>query len=188
MARVAAALGMDVHAYTLHPRPTPESRRDPGYTPLGTGDPDGVFPSKWYSGSSTEELHAFLSSGLDLLVIAAPLTNDTKHLIAAPELRILSERKTFISNVGRGPIIETNDLIAALNQGLIRGAALDVTDPEPLPDGHPLWSAKNIIITPHISGASTSNRTRAQAILETNLNRLSEGKALINEVSRKEGY
>lgn len=182
------ALGMSVHAYTLHPRPTPESRRDEGYALPGIGDPDGILPSKWYSGSSTDELHEFLASGLDLLVVAAPLTDTTKHLISAAELKILSEKKTFISNIGRGPIIETNDLIKALDQGLIRGAALDVTDPEPLPDGHPLWRAKNIIITPHASGASTSNRTRVQAILETNLARLSEGKELANRVSRKEGY
>ncbi|KID65373.1 NAD(P)-binding domain protein, partial [Metarhizium brunneum ARSEF 3297] len=147
--RVAKALGMDVHAYTLHPRPTPESRRDKGYTPVGLGDPDGTLPSKWFSGSSTQELHNFLGSGLDLLVIATPLTEATRGLIAEAEFEILAKNKTFVSNIARGPVVNADVLIRSLNNNSIRGAALDVTDPEPLPDGHPLWTAKNVIITPH---------------------------------------
>ncbi len=165
-----------MHAYTLHARDTPESRRDDGYTPPGLGDVEGVFPAKWFSGSSTEDLHAFLGSGLDLLVVATPLTDSTKGLISAPELKVLSAKKAFISNIARGPVINTADLIAALEDGTIRGAALDVTDPEPLPDGHALWSAKNVIITPHVSGGSTKYSERVIAILELNLQRLSQGK------------
>lgn len=179
---------MDVHAYTLHPRKTPESRRDDGYTPPGLGDPEGVFPSKWFAGESTEELHDFLGSGLDLLVVSLPLTDKTRNLLSAPAFEVLSKSKTYVSNIGRGPIINTQDLIEALDKGVIRGAALDVTDPEPLPDGHPLFKAKNIIITPHVSGASSSYNTRVLAILEHNLSRLSEGKELTNKVSRKDGY
>ncbi|KAL2017325.1 hypothetical protein VTK56DRAFT_2298 [Thermocarpiscus australiensis] len=80
---------MTVHAYTLHPRPTPESRRDRGWTPPGLGDPDGVLPSKWFCGGTTADLHAFLASGLDLLVVATPLTSQTRHLLAEPEFRVL---------------------------------------------------------------------------------------------------
>jgi len=181
-------MGMEVYAYTLHARETPESRRDESYAPPGLGDPEGTFPSKWFSGGSKEELHAFLGSGLDLLVIATPLTDATEHLISKPELEVLGEKKAFISNIARGPIIKTGDLIAALEDGTIRGAALDVTDPEPLPDGHELWSAKNIIITPHVSGGSSKYNDRVLAILELNLNRLSEGRELTNRVSRREGY
>jgi phosphoglycerate dehydrogenase-like enzyme len=181
-------MGADVHAYTLHPKNTPESRRDEAYAPPGTGDPDGVLPSKWFSGGTKEELHDFLSSGLDLLVISVPLTDKTHHLLSAPEFNILKSKRTFVSNIARGPIINTDDLIVALNQGLIRGAALDVTDPEPLPDGHPLWKAKNVIITPHISGVSNAYTQRVLAVLEYNLTRLSEGKELINKVSRRDGY
>ncbi|KAK3318086.1 hypothetical protein B0H66DRAFT_224821 [Apodospora peruviana] len=193
-ARVATAIGMKVHAYTLHPRPTPESKRDLSWTPEGLGDPEGLLPAKWFSGGSTAELHEFLSSELDLLVIATPLTDNTRHLIAAPEFKVLAKaakdrpRKTYISNIARGPVINTDDLIDALNGDLIRGAALDVTDPEPLPDGHALWNTKNVIVTPHVSGASTSYNTRVLAILEYNLVRLSEGKKLTNQVSRREGY
>ncbi|KAK4209999.1 oxidoreductase-like protein [Rhypophila decipiens] len=194
LARVTTALGMKVHAYTLHPRKTPESKRDLSWTPEGLGDPEGKLPSKWYSGGSKEDLHQFLASGLDLLVIATPLTDNTQHLISAPEFQVLAKqaeergKKTYIANIARGPVINTDDLIDALNQDLIRGAALDVTDPEPLPDGHPLWSTKNAIITPHVSGASTAYNDRVLAILEYNLGRLSKGKKLTNLVNRKEGY
>ncbi|CAI4215735.1 unnamed protein product [Parascedosporium putredinis] len=169
-ARVAKALGMDVHAYTLHPRDTPESRRDTSYHPPGLGDPDGSIPSKWFSGDSTADIHAFLGSDLDLL------------------FAVLGKNKTFVSNIGRGPIIKTDDLIQALENDVISGAALDVTDPEPLPDGHPLWSTKNIIITPHVSGISTRYNERVLAILELNLDRLVNGEELANRVSRRDGY
>lgn len=179
---------MDVHAYTFHPRDTPESRRDNGYYPPGLGDPDGSLPSKWFSGGSTADLHTFLSSGLDLLVICLPLTPKTRHIISAPEFKAMSEKKTFVSNIARGPIVNTDDIIEALENGTIRGAALDVQDPEPLPEGHPLFSAKNVIITPHVSGASVNYNDRVFDILSLNIGRLFSGEDLANEVSRKDGY
>ena len=121
-------------------------------------------------------------------MVSLPLTDLTRNLLSASAFEVLSKSRTFVSNIGRGPIINTTDLIEALDQGLIRGAALDVSDPEPLPDGHPLFKAKNIIITPHVSGASSSYNTRVLEILEHNLSRLSEGKELTNKVSRKDGY
>jgi phosphoglycerate dehydrogenase-like enzyme len=222
-------MGMTVHAYTLHARPTPALRRDRAWTPPGLGDPEGVLPAKWFSGGSAAELHAFLRSGLDLLVVAAPLTGGTRGLLGGEEFRVLWEGadggggagerggdgeadgrekeqgqggggeeddngklkkvgRTFIANVARGPVIDTDALLHALNGGLIRGAALDVTDPEPLPDGHPLWGAKNVIITPHVSGASTRYFERVMAILEFNLGRLAEGVELVNRVDRGRGY
>ncbi|KAJ0108143.1 hypothetical protein J7T55_007262 [Diaporthe amygdali] len=187
-ARVATALGMDVYAYTLHERKTPESKKDDTYAPSGLGDPEGIFPSKWFFGETKEQLHEFLGSGLDLLVVSMPLTEKTTGLISTPEFEVLSERKTFVSNIARGPIVNTEDLIEALDKELIRGAALDVTDPEPLPEGHPLWSTKNVVITPHISAASESYFERVWAIVKLNLQRLSQGKELTNKVNRKEGY
>lgn len=184
-------MGMTVHAYTLHPRPDPASRRDHGWTPPGLGDPDGSIPSKWFSGGSTADLHAFLASGLDLLVIATPLTNQTQHLLGKAEFDVLAaggRGRTFISNIARGPVINTDDLLAALEGELVRGAALDVTDPEPLPDGHALWGAKNVIITPHVSGASTRYFERVLGILEENLRRVAEGEGLVNRVDKERGY
>lgn len=67
-------MGMDVIAYTASPRNTPESKKDDGYIVPGTGDPDGTFPSTWYSGTSKEHVHEFLKQDIDLLVVAVPLT------------------------------------------------------------------------------------------------------------------
>ncbi|KAI5459451.1 hypothetical protein BGZ63DRAFT_391063 [Mariannaea sp. PMI_226] len=187
-ARVAQALGMDVHAYTLHPRTTPESRRDRSYVPDGLGDPNGEIPKKWFSGGSKEEIHEFLGSGLDILLVATPLTDKTRNLIGKHEFEILSKKRAFVTNIARGPIINTDDLLEALDKGLIRGAALDVTDPEPLPDGHPLWKAKNVTITPHISATSNAYYSRLLEIFKINLERLSEGRELINTVDRRAGY
>ncbi|VBB76784.1 Putative D-3-phosphoglycerate dehydrogenase [Podospora comata] len=191
-ARLATAMGMNVHAYTLHPRTTPASKKDHSWTPLGLGDPDGIYPSKWFSGSSRADLHAFLTSGLDLLVIATPLTPNTQHLLAAAEFELLAadgrKGRTFVSNIARGPVVNTPDIIHALKEGLIKGAALDVTDPEPLPDGHELWSMENVIITPHVSGASTHYNKRVLSILEYNLKRLSEDTEPVNKVNKREGY
>jgi phosphoglycerate dehydrogenase-like enzyme len=175
---------MQVHAYTNRPRPTPESRKhEHTYTVPGLGDPEGVFPKKWFSGSNENSLNEFLSSELDLLVLSAPLTHETKQIISAPQLKLLSRKKTFVSNIGRGGLVNTMDLVQALNEGWIRGAALDVTDPEPLPEGHPLWKAKNVIVTPHVSWASKSYNSRIMEIIELNLRRISEGQEIVNRVN-----
>ncbi|RTE77633.1 hypothetical protein BHE90_007880 [Fusarium euwallaceae] len=188
-ARVAKALGMDVYAYTLSPKTTPESRRDDSYAPRGLGDPDGSLPSKWFSGGSRQDVHAFLASGLDLLVVATPLTSQTRQLLAREEFELLSKSgRTYVANISRGEVIQTDDLVDALNNGLISGAALDVTDPEPLLDGHPLWSARNVTLTPHISAATGSYYPRLLDLFRMNLERLSKGEPLINRVDRDKGY
>ncbi|KAM3485503.1 hypothetical protein MY8738_001269 [Beauveria namnaoensis] len=188
VARLCKAMGMLVHAYTLHPRRTPSSRRDDSYAPPGLGDPSGALPDRWFAGGSTAELHAFLGSGLDLLVVALPLTPQTRGLVAQAEFEVLRANKTFVSNIGRGPIVDTEDLVDALERGVIRGAALDVTDPEPLPEDHPLWRAKNVIITPHVSGGSSKYMERVFEVLLANLTRFSNGERLMNLINRKEGY
>ncbi|KXJ88697.1 hypothetical protein Micbo1qcDRAFT_166140 [Microdochium bolleyi] len=185
VARVATAMGMSVHAYTNRPRDTPASRKDHAYCPPGLGDPDGTLPARWFSG----DLAAFLDSDLDLLVIAVPLTPATTGLIGREQLQLLKKRRTYVSNIGRGPVLSTDALIEALDEGWIRGAALDVTDPEPLTDGHALWGRKNVIITPHVSGHSKSYGARLGEILFANLERLSEGKGeFLNRVDKGRGY
>ncbi|KAL2396631.1 hypothetical protein ABEF93_000097 [Exophiala dermatitidis] len=151
VARVAKAFGMESYAFTLQERPTAESRKDDSFTEPAMGDPQGDFPSKWFSG--TKQLNDFLDSDLDLLVITLPLTPLTKHMISAEQFTILSKKRTFLSNAGRGAIVHTDDLIEALQQGKIRGAALDVTDPEPLPQDHPLWKAPTSLL-PRIAAAT----------------------------------
>ena len=185
-AKVARALGMEVYAYTLHERATAESRKSETFTEPGMGDPEGVYPSKWFYGK--EHLNEFLSSGLDLLIITLPLTKETKYMISREQFSCLAKKKAYVSNIGRGPVINTDDLMAALDTGEIRGAALDVTDPEPLPKGHKLWSYKNVIITPHRSGCSTHYIERCFKILTYNLERRMQGKELVNKVNRSLGY
>lgn len=202
VARVAQAMGMDVVAYTASPRPTPASKRDGGFIVPGTGDPDGSIPSAWYSGLDKAALHTFLRQDLDHLLISVPLTDETRHLIAAEELAILGRTKNaFLSNISRGAIINQEDLVASLRKyndndplnggdggGGLRGAALDVTDPEPLPEESELWDAPNCIITPHISGLGEAYMERALSVLEVNLERREKGERMINVVDRKKGY
>jgi phosphoglycerate dehydrogenase-like enzyme len=103
-----------------------------------------------------ESLNKVLGSA-DYVFLACSLTDKTKGLFDLARFKMFKQTAYFI-NIARGPIVVTNDLVEALNTGLIAGAGVDVTDPEPLPDGHPLWSAANIIITPH------SADTNAQVI------------------------
>ncbi|KAJ3522700.1 hypothetical protein NM208_g12748 [Fusarium decemcellulare] len=181
-ARLAQALGMEVYAYTLRERSTPESRRDETYHVPGTGDPDGVIPSKWFSGGSRKDINHFLSQDLDLLVVSLPLSDGTKGLLSTEQFQILSQnrKKTFVCNVARGPIIDTDALVHALENGLLRGAAVDVTDPEPLPQGHPLWKAPNFFLTPHISWQSSRYWDNLAGLLLENLERLATGRPAVN--------
>ena len=200
VARSAKAMGMDIIAFTANPRNTAESRRDHGYIVSGTGDPEGEIPSAWFSGLNKESLHHFLDQDLDQLVISVPLTQQTKHLLGKEEFRILSKKNAFITNIARGEIVVQDELIEALNQFKIsssasdgirsglRGAAMDVATPEPLPKDHQLWSAPNCIITPHMSGVNEKYSTRALQVLEENLQRLAEGRKLLNSVDRYTGY
>lgn len=202
VARISKAMGMDVIAYTASPRTTPESKHDRGFILPGTGDPDGSIPSAWYSGLDKKSLHNFLSQDIDHLLVSVPLTEETRHFIAAEEMEILGKkRNAFISNISRGQIINQADLITYLRKyndndpldgkdggGGLRGAALDVTDPEPLPKDDPLWDAPNCIITPHISGLNTEYVDRAFQVLEVNLDKREKEEKLINVVDRKRGY
>jgi glyoxylate reductase len=99
----------------------------------------------------------------DLVVLAAPLTPGTRHLIGAAQLGSMKD-SSYLINVARGGLVDTAALVDALQGGVIRGAALDVTDPEPLPPGHPLLAMENCLIVPHIGSASINTR-RAMAQL-----------------------
>ncbi|KAK4038531.1 hypothetical protein C8A01DRAFT_47860 [Parachaetomium inaequale] len=187
-ARLGQALGMEVYAYTRSEKPTPESRKDDSYCAPGTGDPDGLIPAKWFHGASKEAVNEFLAQDLDLLVLSLPLTQSTRHILGPEQFEILSKKKTFVSNIARGPHIDTDALLDALREGKIRGAALDVADPEPLPDGHPLFTAPNVFITPHVSWQTPHLLKRIEAIIETNLERLSKGEPLINVMNREHHY
>ncbi|KAK4994198.1 hypothetical protein LTR66_005712 [Elasticomyces elasticus] len=188
VARVAKAMGMDVIAFTATPKNTSEERKDAGFVIPGTGDPDGSIPSAWYSGLDKPSLHKFLAQDIDHLLISVPLTAETKHMLSTAEFDILAKSKAHISNIARGQIIDQGAMIAALKDGRLRSAALDVTDPEPLPKESELWRLDNVVVTPHISGVGQAYTDRAFQVLEANLERRERGEKLINVVQRKRGY
>ncbi|KAL5357317.1 hypothetical protein BJX96DRAFT_163003 [Aspergillus floccosus] len=194
IARVAAALGMTVHAYTASPRPTPSSRQDTGYVVPGTGDKDGLIPVSWHHGTDKESIHAFLSLGLNHLVVAVPLTPQTTHMLGAEEFSLLAANvpahhpRPYLTNIARGKVLDQDALVAALQSGELGGAALDVTDPEPLPADHPLWDAPNVQISPHISSLGNEYFPRALDVLKENLARAERGEPMLNEFKRDKGY
>lgn len=183
--RLCRALGMELYAFTASERPTPESRAHRGFNLANLGDPDGQLPTKWFHGTTREAVNDFLSQDLDMLVISLPLTKHSRGLIGEEQFRILGRKKAFVVNIARGAIVDQDALVGALGLGVIRGAALDVTDPEPLPADHPLWEAENCVITPHVSWLSTHQFSRTRDILADNLVRLFKGEELVNELSYK---
>ena len=124
-----------------------------------------------------------------ILVMALPGTADTVHILNRARIALLP-RDAYVVNVGRGSAIEQEPLMEALNQGLISGAALDVMDPEPLPAGHPLWTTKNLILTPHVSGNMTLGYTcdTNVAMFCEDLKNYAAGRPLNGFVDRTKGY
>ncbi len=127
------------------------------------------------------ELDSYLPQ-LDIIFLVLPLNAESKHLINSERLKKMKDGAVLI-NVGRGPIVDTDALVTELNSGRIF-AGLDVTDPEPLPEGHPLWSAKNLILSPHVGGNSTAFGSRAKKLIERQMDLISRGEEPENIVAR----
>jgi len=123
----------------------------------------------------------------DVLFLAAPLTPATRGLVGRDELARM-KRGAYLINVCRGPLVDTDGLVDALREGRLAGAGLDVTDPEPLPKGHPLWQLENVIITPHIAGVSDGVAARKLELVKDNLRRFARGLPLRNLVDKAKGY
>ncbi len=134
--------------------------------------------------SGPDDLPALLPQA-DIVILLVPVTPVTTGLVDA---RFLSRMRddALLVNAARGSIVETGALLAELRSGRLR-AVLDVTDPEPLPAGHPLWSAPGLLITPHVAGASTQAIERAMAIVRDQLARYATGEPLLNVVG-DQGY
>jgi phosphoglycerate dehydrogenase-like enzyme len=133
-----------------------------------------------------DRLHDLLGQA-DAVVISAPYTRESRHLIDAAALAAMKPTAYLIA-ISRGGIVDENALAAALQSGQIAGAGVDVTEQEPLPADSPLWTVPNIIITPHLAGASAPKEKRCVQILYDNLVRLANGGQLINVVDKKAGY
>ena len=182
VARISKCFGMHVIAATS----SGERSSAKGFTLPDTGDAEGMIPERWYKTLDKEEFKAFLTA-VDVLVICAPLTPTTRHLLDAISLSYLKSTAVLV-NVGRGPIVDHDALIEALESDKIAGAILDVTDPEPLPPGHRLWTTKNCTISPHIAGGGMMYESRCIDLLEFNTQRLLKNQRPINTVDVLKGY
>ena len=132
------------------------------------------------------ELGAALTGAL-VVFVALALSPETVHIVSDAELDLMSPG-TWLVNVARGPHVDTDALVRALSKGRLGGAALDVTDPEPLPDGHPLWSLPNCIVTPHSANTPEMSQPLLAARIRDNVTRLASGLPLVGTVDTVAGY
>ena len=160
------------HGLGMHVIATRNSRRE---------GPDYVD----YVGLS-DELHE-LASRADVVINTVPLTDQTRGMFNAGFFDAMKSNAYFIS-VGRGGSTVTDDLVSALQSGAIAGAGLDVTDPEPLPEGHPLWTMPRVIISPHTAGRSDKGRDRLYLMVKENLRRYVAGEPMLSVVDIERGY
>ena len=123
----------------------------------------------------------------DVVVVSVPDTPQTRGMFNADAFAKM-KNAAFLVTVGRGNTVDTDALVAALNNGDIAGAGLDVVDPEPLPDEHPLFQMRNVIITPHIAGNAPERAGRNSALVLENLKRFAQGEALVSSVNKSVGY
>ncbi|HEY8600390.1 MAG TPA: D-2-hydroxyacid dehydrogenase [Thermomicrobiales bacterium] len=165
LAERASALGMTVVAMQRHP----------------TEPPEGVDETV-----ASDELPSLLKEA-DHVALSLPLTDKTKGMIGAKQLGLMKQ-SAYLYNVGRGPLIDQDALIAALREGRLAGAGLDVTDPEPLPSDSPLWELPNVIITGHNAAATPLLWERGIVLLKENVGHFLKGEELKNVVDTKAGY
>jgi len=114
----------------------------------------------------------------DVVILIVPMTEETRGMVDADFLAAMKDGALLV-NVARGPVVETGALLAELVSGRLR-AAVDVTEPEPLPDGHPLWSAPGLLLSPHVGGATSAMWPRAYDLVQRQLQRFASGEALAN--------
>jgi phosphoglycerate dehydrogenase-like enzyme len=163
----AHALGMKVHVIRRRPQ---LSEEDP------IVEKSFLIPQR-----------AEMMAGVDYLLVAAPLTGETRGMVGQNELKAMKPSAVVI-NVGRGPVIDEPALIKALTDGTIKGAALDVFDKEPLPEGHPFWGMQNVLLSPHCADHTATWTDEAMQFFLENLRRFQSGQPLQNIVDKLSGY
>lgn len=152
-----------------------------GVDPRETQPPKGVIELH-----SPEALDRLLPVA-DFVILTMPHTPKTEGLFDAGRFRLM-KRSAFFINVGRGMTTKLDDLNRALRDGAIAGAGLDVYETEPLPGDHPLWTAPNILLTPHVAADGPDLEPARQALIVENARRFAAGKPLVNTVDKKEWY
>ncbi len=179
VARQAQALGMRVLALSR----SGQRQALKGYLESGTGDPYNLIPEQLYPAADLLDM----LPQCDHVVMLAPLTAETQHMIGSEALAVMKPT-AYIYNYGRGGLIDEAALIAALQNGRLAGAGLDVFDEEPLPVDSPLWELPNVIISPHVGGMTAIYNDRATNVFAENLRRYVRGEPLFNVISRDLGY
>jgi phosphoglycerate dehydrogenase-like enzyme len=148
------------------------------YSEPGVGDPEGRIPEGWYASNDITAL----VSACDVIVLAAPITEQTRSMIGEEQLRAMRPHALLI-NIARGELVDDRALVTALKEGWIAGAGLDAFSVEPLPRGSQLWHMENVIVTPHISPNTDRLYDRAAALFAENLRRYLTGLPLLNVAS-----
>ncbi len=133
-----------------------------------------------------DDLSEVLPRG-DFVIVTVPETPQTQRMFGSDQFRRMKDTAFFI-NIGRGSTVVLDDLVMALNTGEIAGAGLDVFEIEPLPDGHPLWTAQNVLITPHVAGLGPYVGDRRSELFLDNCMRFNEGRPLRNVVDKANWY
>lgn len=162
--RLLRPLGCRTVAVTLRGAPVPEADRSVAVDQLGAALADA-----------------------DVVVLAAPSTPRSTGMMDGARLRTMKST-AYLINVGRGNLVVTGDLLEALDRGQLGGAALDVTDPEPLPDGHLFWSHPRVLITPHTANPPRLRRLSFARRVEDNCRRRADGQPLVGVVDPERGY
>lgn len=155
-----------------------------GYRRRDLMPPPGV--DRMYSADRGEGLDELLAKS-DILVLVVNLSDATRHLIGARELAQLPAGALVI-NLARGEVLDQDALVAALDSGHIAGAGIDVTTPEPLPPGHPLWSVPNLLITPHFTPVLPDRSSRSLDIIVENFRRYRAGEPMLNQLTAADVY
>lgn len=157
-----------------------------GMTVLGTRNSSRRGPEYLSYVGLAEETNA-LAARADVVVNALPLTDATREMADAAFFDAMKDGAFYVS-VGRGGTTDTDALMAALASGKLAGAGLDVTDPEPLPEDHPLWDVPNVVISPHSAAGSDMSRRNTMLLARENLRRYIDGRKLLNVVDFSRGY
>lgn len=157
-----------------------------GMRVIATRRSDDASPSFVERVGKPSDLLALLSEA-DVVAVCVPLTSETEHLFDRAAFAAM-KRGSYLVNIARGKIVDTQALMNALREGHLAGACLDVTDPEPLPEDHPLWDFPNVVITPHVAAQAALTEERGWALFRENLRRFDAGESLLNVVDKQAGY
>jgi phosphoglycerate dehydrogenase-like enzyme len=177
--RIARCFGMRVVAT----KRSVSQMRDVGYVAQGTGDREGTLLDEVFLPERLSEMLGLC----DYVVVAVPLTPETRKLIGEAELRAMKS-SAYLVNISRGETLDEAALIKALGEGWIAGAGLDVFEEEPLPSDSPLYELENVVLSPHVAGFTLRYDERASDLFAENLRHYLAGEPLLNLVDKARGY